>query len=142
MNKNYRTMKNIVVIAHDVKKPELVQFINEHKDWIFGVNLIATGRTAEYLESQGIKVEHLSPGRSGGYSEITDRIKQNEIDIVIFLRDPLIKVGHHEDIQALLEASNMYNIPLATNYASAQLLILGYIKKEDYERRKSMDNEL
>lgn len=96
-------MKNIVVIAHDVKKPELVQFINEHKDWIFGVNLIATGRTAEYLESQGIKVEHLSPGRSGGYSEITDRVKQNEIDIVIFLRDPLIKVGHHEDIQALLK---------------------------------------
>ncbi|MCB2194700.1 MAG: methylglyoxal synthase [Bacteroidetes bacterium] len=133
-------MKNIVIIAHDVKKPEMVQFLNDRKDWIFGVNLIATGRTAEYVESQGIKVQHLSPGKSGGYVEITDMIKQKEVDIVIFLRDPLIKQGHHEDIQALLEACNMYNIPLATNYASAELMILGQIKKEDYERRKSMDS--
>jgi methylglyoxal synthase len=132
-------MKNIVVIAHDVKKPEIVQFLNDRKEWIFGVNLIATGRTAEYIESQGINVEHLSPGQSGGYLEITDRIKKKEIDIVIFLRDPLIKQGHHEDIQLLLEACNMYNIPLATNYASAELMILGQIKKEDYERRKTMD---
>jgi methylglyoxal synthase len=133
-------MKNIVIIAHDVKKPEMVQFLNDRKDWIFGVNLIATGRTAEYVESQGIKVQHLSPGKSGGYVEITDMIKQKEVDIVIFLRDPLIKQGHHEDIQSLLEACNMYNIPLATNYASAELMILGQIKKEDYERRKSMDS--
>jgi len=133
-------MKNIVIIAHDVKKPEMVQFLNDRKDWIYGVNLIATGRTAEYVESQGIKVQHLTPGKSGGYVEITDMIKQKEVDIVIFLRDPLIKQGHHEDIQSLLEACNMYNIPLATNYASAELMILGQIKKEDYERRKSMDN--
>lgn len=133
-------MKNIVIIAHDVKKPEMVQFLNDRKDWIFGVNLIATGRTAEYVESQGIKVQHLSPGKSGGYIEITEMIKKKEVDIVIFLRDPLIKQGHHEDIQKLLEACNMYNIPLATNYASAELMILGQIKKEDYERRKSMDN--
>ncbi len=133
-------MKNIVIIAHDVKKPEMVQFLNDRKDWIFGVNLIATGRTAEYVESQGIKVQHLSPGKSGGYIEITEMIKKKEVDIVVFLRDPLIKQGHHEDIQKLLEACNMYNIPLATNYASAELMILGQIKKEDYERRKSMDN--
>ena len=133
-------MKNIVIIAHDVKKPEMVQFLNDRKDWIIDVNLIATGRTAEYVESQGIKVQHLSPGKSGGYLEITDMIKRKEVDIVIFLRDPLIKQGHHEDIQSLLEACNMYNIPLATNYASAELMILGQIKKEDYERRKSMDD--
>ncbi|MBI9054278.1 MAG: methylglyoxal synthase [Bacteroidales bacterium] len=132
-------MKNIVIIAHDVKKAEMVQFLNEHKEWIYGVNLIATGRTAEHVESNDISVEHLSPGKSGGYIEITDRIKRKEIDIVIFLRDPFLKVGHHEDIQNLLEACNHYNIPLATNYASAQLIILGQIKKEDYDRRKSMD---
>jgi methylglyoxal synthase len=129
-------MKNIVVIAHDVKKSEMVQFLNERRDWIYGVKLIATGRTAEFVESQGIEVEHLSPGKSGGYTEITERIKNKEIDIVIFLRDPLIKQGHHEDIQLLLEACNTFNIPLATNYASAELMILGQIKKEDYERRQ------
>ena len=134
-------MKNIVIIAHDAKKPEMVKFLNEHKDWIFGVNLIATGRTAEFVESNEIRVEHLSPGKSGGYIEITERIKKKEIDIVIFLRDPYIKVGHHEDIQNLLEACNANNIPLATNYASAQLIILGFIKKEDYERRRKSSNE-
>jgi methylglyoxal synthase len=132
-------MKNIVIIAHDVKKPEMVKFLNEHKEWIYDVKLIATGRTAEHVEENGIDVEHLSPGQSGGYAEITKRIKKKEIDIVIFLRDPFLKVGHHEDIQELLEACNHNNIPLATNYASAQLIILGQIKKEDYERRKSMD---
>ncbi len=132
-------MKNIVIIAHDVKKPEMVQFLEDRKEWIYGVNLIATGRTAEYVEAQGKKVEHLSPGTAGGYLEITDRIKRKEVDIVIFLRDPLIKQGHHEDIQKLLEACNMYNIPLATNYASAELMILGQIKKEDYERRRTMN---
>jgi len=133
-------MKNIVIIAHDVIKPEIVQFLNDRKEWIDGVNLIATGRTAEYVESQGIKVQHLSPGKSGGYTEITELIKNKDVDIVIFLRDPLIKQGHHEDIQKLLEACNMYNVPLATNYASAELMILGQIKKEDYERRKSMED--
>ena len=134
-------MKNIVVIAHDVKKSEMVQFLNDRREWIYGVNLIATGRTAEFVEQQGIKVQHLSPGISGGYIEITEMIKRKEVDIVIFLRDPLIKQGHHEDIQKLLESCNLYNIPLATNYATAELVILGLIKKEDYERRKSLDNE-
>ncbi|MCK7536692.1 MAG: methylglyoxal synthase [Marinilabiliales bacterium] len=132
-------MKNIVIIAHDIKKPEMVQFLNDRREWIYGVNLIATGRTAEFVESQGIKVQHLSPGKSGGYLEITDMIKRKEVDIVIFLRDPLIKQGHHEDIQTLLESCNLHNIPLATNYATAELVILGLIKKEDYERRKTME---
>jgi methylglyoxal synthase len=132
-------MKNIVIIAHDIKKPEMVQFLNDRREWIYGVNLIATGRTAEFVESQGIRVQHLSPGKSGGYLEITDMIKRKEVDIVIFLRDPLIKQGHHEDIQTLLESCNLHNIPLATNYATAELVILGLIKKEDYERRKTME---
>ncbi|HAN17714.1 MAG: hypothetical protein A2X13_03710 [Bacteroidetes bacterium GWC2_33_15] len=132
-------MKNIVIIAHDIKKAEMVQFLNDRREWIYGVNLIATGRTAEFVESQGIKVQHLSPGKSGGYLEITDMIKRKEVDIVIFLRDPLIKQGHHEDIQKLLESCNLHNIPLATNYATAELVILGLIKKEDYERRKTME---
>jgi len=132
-------MKNIVIIAHDIKKPEMVQFLNDRREWIYGVNLIATGRTAEFVESQGIKVHHLSPGKAGGYLEITDMIKRKEVDIVIFLRDPLIKQGHHEDIQKLLESCNLHNIPLATNYATAELVILGLIKKEDYERMKTTE---
>ena len=132
-------MKNIVIIAHDAKKQEMVQFLKEREEWIYGVNLLATGRTAEFVEKENISVRHLSPGKSGGYNEITDLIKNKKIDIVIFLRDSAVKQKHHSDIQLLLEACNIYNIPLATNYASAELLILGLIKKEDYERRKSME---
>lgn len=127
-------MKNIVVIAHDAKKAELVQFLQERKDWTPGVNLIATGRTAEFLESQGIKCRHLSPGQSGGYIQITEMIDRGEVDIVIFLRDHKVVQQHHEDIRSLLETCNVRNIPLATNYASAELLIIGLIKKEASER--------
>jgi methylglyoxal synthase len=127
-------MKNIAVIAHDAKKPELVRFLQEHQDWLPGVNLLATGRTAEFIESQGLKCRHLSPGVSGGYIQITEMIAKGEIDIVIFLRDHKVVQQHHEDIRQLLEACNVHNIPLATNYASAELLILGLIRKEAIER--------
>lgn len=129
-------MDNIAVIAHDAKKPELAKFLHDHEDWLPGVNLLATGRTAEFLEEQGIKCKHLSPGQSGGYIEITDMIEKGEIDIVIFLRDHRVVQPHHEDIRKLLENCNVHNIPLATNQGSAELIILGLIRKEAIERQK------
>jgi methylglyoxal synthase len=63
-------------------------------------------------------------------------VEKNEVDIVIFLRDHKLVQQHHEDIRKLLEACNVNNIPLATNYASAELIILGLIKKEAIERQK------
>ena len=133
-------MNNIVIIAHDDKKHEIVRFLKERTDWLPGVNLVATGRTAEYIEKEGIRVKHLSPGKSGGYQQITQMIGRGEIDIVIFFRDHKVSQPHHEDIRILLETCNMNNIPLATNYASAELLILGYFKKEASERLKSKGN--
>jgi len=130
-------MKNIVVIAHDAKKNDLVEFLKERLDWIQGVNLLATGRTAEFIEAQGMAVKHLSPGLSGGYIQITEMIGRGEVDIVIFLRDHKLVQPHHEDIRRLLEECNVHNIPLATNIASAELLILGLIKKEASERLKN-----
>lgn len=129
-------MQNIVVIAHDAKKPELARFLHERTEWLRGVNLLATGRTAEYITADGIACTHLSPGRSGGYVQITEMISRKEVDIVIFLRDHKVVQPHHEDIRKLLEACNVNNIPLATNYASAELLIIGLIRKEASERLK------
>lgn len=129
-------MKNIVIIAHDAKKQELVKFLSERLEWLRGVNLIATGRTAEFVESQGISCKHMSPGQSGGYIQITDMIEKGEVDIVIFLRDSKLVQKHHEDIRKLLETCNINNIPLATNYATAELVILGLIKKEAAERQQ------
>lgn len=129
-------MTNIVIIAHDAKKPELVKFLSKRLEWLRGVNLIATGRTAEFVEEQGIPCKHLSPGKSGGYIQITEMIEKAEVDIVIFLRDHQVIQQHHEDIRKLLETCNVNNIPLATNYATAELVILGLIKKESVERMK------
>lgn len=133
-------MENIVVIAHDAKKPELAHFLRERLEWIRGVNLIATGRTAEYLEQAGLTCRHLSPGKSGGYVQITEMIARGEVDIVIFLRDHNVVQRHHEDIRKLLETCNANNIPLATNYASAELLIIGLIRKQAIERQRQKES--
>ena len=127
-------MKNIAIIAHDNLKEDIVRFLKERQDWIRGVNLIATGRTAEFVEDGKVSnVQHLKRGRSGGYNEITEKIKEGKIDIVIFFRDYEVE-SHHEDIQRLLATCNKYNIPLATNYATAELLIIGLIRKEIAEK--------
>jgi methylglyoxal synthase len=128
-------MKNIAILAHDNMKPKMVEFLQSHSDWIPGVNLLATGRTAEFVEKNGINVQHLSPGEYGGYNQIKDMIAKKEIDIVIFFRDPVVNV-HHEDIKNLMFTCNSEDIPFATNYATAELLILGLIKKEASARRK------
>lgn len=133
-------MENIAVIAHDAKKAELVDFLREHLDWIRGVHLLATGRTAECLEEAGLVCKHLSPGMSGGYIQITDMIARGEVDIVIFLRDHNVVQQHHEDIRKLLETCNANNIPLATNRASAELLIIGLIRKQATERLRQKDS--
>jgi methylglyoxal synthase len=132
-------MKNIVVIAHDAKKPELAKFLKEREEWVKGVKFVATGRTAEYIENSGVKVRHMSPGRYGGYNQITDMIENKEVDIVIFFRDPVVKEQYHEDIQRLLDTCDNLNIPLATNYASAELLILGLIHKEKADKFKAVE---
>jgi methylglyoxal synthase len=68
-------MKNIAVIAHDAKKQELARFLKDHEEWLPGVNLLATGRTAEFIEEQGIKCRHLSPGQSGDTRDYRDDSK-------------------------------------------------------------------
>lgn len=131
--------KNLVIIAHDRMKPKMVEFLKEREDWLWGRTLIATGRTAEFAEKESFKVpiRHLSPGRSGGYIEITDMIEKGEVGLVLFFRDHLVKTAYHEDIQRLLETCNVQNIPLATNEASAELLIIGLIRKELSDKGKA-----
>ncbi len=131
-------MNNIVVLAHNKKKAELKDFLKEREEWLWGRSLIATGRSAELLEEADLKVplRHLSPGKSGGYEQITELIKSGKVDMVIFFQDHEIKEQYHMDILNLLEACNMSNIPLATNSASAELLIIGLIRKQYAESRK------
>ncbi|MBN2682701.1 MAG: methylglyoxal synthase [Bacteroidales bacterium] len=117
-------------------KPALLEFFRDREKWLLGVNLVATGRTAEYLEQHNMKVKHMSPGKSGGYNEITKMVSKGEVDILIFLIDPDVKQNHHKDIVELIEACNVFNIPWAMNHASADLLIIGHIRKEAAEEAR------
>jgi len=130
-------MRKIVVIAHDSQKDILVQFIQSNEQWIEDVQFLATGRTAEYLESKNIQVTHLSPGKAGGYNEITNMVLEGSIALVLFFMDHLAVSTHHLDIKNLLNACNEKNIPMATNYASAELILVGYIKKLAAERTRN-----
>ncbi|MEM7104295.1 MAG: methylglyoxal synthase [Bacteroidota bacterium] len=132
-------MKNIVVMAHNEKKAKLASFLKERERWLWGRKLIATGRSAEFLEKEKFKLPiiHLSPGKSGGYNQITDLVKAKDVDMVIFFQDIEVK-EHHDDIRQLLDACNTANIPLATNPATADLLIIGIIRKQ-YSQRKSLE---
>jgi methylglyoxal synthase len=124
--------KKICVIAHDKMKPVLVSFLKERQDWLWGRTLIATGMTAEFMEHEALKVsvEHVHPGRQGGFKELTEKVNQGEIGLVLFFRDPEIVQDYEADIVALVKACIKQNIPLASNPASAELLIIGMIRME------------
>ncbi len=124
--------QKICVIAHDKMKSQLVTFLKEKSDWLWGRKLIATGHTAELLRQEALKVEveSVHRGRDGGFQQLTDRVNRGEISIVIFFRDPEIDHEQEHDIIQLVKACIKQNIPLASNPASAELLIVGLIRME------------
>ena len=89
-------MKTIAIIAHDGKKPEMVQFLNEFRDILHSkqIKLIATGTTGSKTEAAGYEVEKLLSGPLGGDAQIAARIAEGLVDMVIFFRDPLDKHPH------------------------------------------------
>jgi methylglyoxal synthase len=129
--------KNIVVIAHDRKKPVLSQFLKEREQWLMDRTILATGRTAEFIErsESRLQIKHLSPGRSGGYKEITQLIGEGKIQLVFFFHDPEVDYAYHPDIRELMDACIEKDIPIALNGRSAELLIIGQIRVELAEKK-------
>jgi len=115
----------IAVIAHDGKKAEMVQFLSDHLD-IFKqeeIELIATGTTGSHAEKAGLTVERVMSGPMGGDAQIAAQITEGKIQMVFFFRDPLDKHPHEPDILMLMRISDVHNIPLATNPATAEMLL-------------------
>ena len=116
--------KTIALIAHDGKKVDMVAFATFNRDKLAGFNLIATATTGRLLtEKVGLEVERMLSGPLGGDAQIAARVVQGEVDAVFFLVDPLDKHPHDPDIQTLLRACNVHNVPIATNIATADLII-------------------
>ncbi|MDF2924413.1 MAG: methylglyoxal synthase [Paenibacillaceae bacterium] len=116
---------NIALIAHDRKKEEIVNFVVAFEH-VFGDGhtLYATGTTGQRIMNHtGLKVHRFMSGPLGGDQQIGAMVAQNDMDLVIFLRDPLMAQPHEPDITALLRLCDVQGIPVATNIATAEILI-------------------
>lgn len=117
---------NIALIAHDMKKELMVQFATAYKFILQKHTLFATGTTGGLVaEATGLTVQRFLSGPQGGDQQIGARIAYNEIDLVIFFRDPLTPKPNEPDISAMFRLCDIHNIPLATNLATAEVLIQG-----------------
>lgn len=117
----------IAIIAHDGKKADMVQFINKNIDILKKehIKLIATGTTGSKVEATGIKVKKMLSGPQGGDAQIAARVAEGKTKMVLFFKDPNASHPHEPDISMLIRICDVHNIPLATNEATAQLLLLG-----------------
>jgi methylglyoxal synthase len=115
---------NIALIAHDKKKDDMVNFCIAYQNELSKHHLCATGTTGKLIqEATDLPVHRFLSGPLGGDQQIGSRVAYNEIDLVIFLRDPLTAQPHEPDISALLRLCDVHNIPLATNLATAEAMI-------------------
>ena len=126
---------NIALIAHDKKKELMVQFCIAYKGILAHHNLVATGTTGSLIiDATGLNVHRFLSGPQGGDQQIGARISYNEIGLVMFLRDPLTVRPFEPSINARLRFCDVHNIPLATNVATAEVLVRG-MERGDLEWR-------
>ena len=112
------------LIAHDTKKAALVAFVSEHCERFARHTLYATGHTgARLAEATGLDVNRLMSGPMGGDQQMGSRIAEGQIDVLFFLRDPLFAHPHEPDVTALLRVCDVRNVPVATNLATARLVV-------------------
>ena len=114
----------IAIIAHDTKKELMTEFCIAYCGILSKHNLCATGTTAKYIsEATGLKIERLLSGEHGGEEQIASRIAYNEIDVLLYFRDTNPKNIFNEVENNLLRMCDQYNIPVATNIATAEVVV-------------------
>ncbi len=119
-------MKTIALIAHDGKKDEMIEFVRQYKERLAQFSLIATGTTGGLIESEvGLPVGRMLSGPIGGDVQIAAQVVSGHVSAVIFFVDHLAAHPHDPDIQTLLRLCDVHNVPLATNPATARLIIAG-----------------
>ena len=123
---------NLALIAHDHKKDDMVALASEFLPYLQTCRLMGTGTTGGRLNSElGLEVECLLSGPLGGDLQIGARLAVGEVDAVIFLRDPMTPQPHEPDINALVRACDVHNVPCATNMAGARLMLRAWAGAED-----------
>ena len=114
----------VALIAHDKKKEEIIHFAKKHKDILKNYELVATGTTGLKInEATGLEVHRYLSGPYGGDQQIGGSLAEGDIDLVIFLRDPLTAQPHEPDVSALIRICDVHKVPVATNIGTAEILI-------------------
>ena len=128
----------IGLIAHDAKKILMQNFCIAYKGILEKNEVYATGTTGRLIEeATGLTIHKYLAGHLGGENQLGSQIENNDIDLVIFLRDPLTAKPHEPDVNIIVQLCDRYNIPLATNLASAELLIKA-LDKGDIDWRETV----
>ncbi|MGN1085121.1 MAG: methylglyoxal synthase [Lachnospiraceae bacterium] len=131
---------NIGLIAHDAKKKLMQNFCIAYKGILSRHTLYATGTTGRLIEeAANLSVHKYLAGHLGGEQQMGAQIEHNEIDMVIFLRDPLTPKSHEPDVNNVVKLCDTHNIPLATNLATAELLVKG-LERGDLDWRELYKN--
>ena len=112
------------LLAHDSKKKLMQNFCIAYRGILTRHELYATGTTGTLIEEvTNLKIHKFLPGETGGVRQLTSQIEQGNLDMIIFLRDPSPEYDGEPDLSSVIRLCDMYNIPIATNLATAELLI-------------------
>jgi methylglyoxal synthase len=126
--------KNIALIAHDGKKPLLIQWCEDNKEILKNHFLCGTGTTARMISDKtGLPVRGYNSGPLGGDQQIGAKVVEGRIDLIIFFSDPLTAQPHDPDVKALMRIAQVYDIPMAVNKASADFMIKSTLMDTPYD---------
>jgi methylglyoxal synthase len=117
--------KCVALIAHDGKKAALVSFVKDNLNLLKPYDLVATGNSGRLVREAGLKVKRMLSGPIGGDAQIASLVAEGRCHAVVFLRDPLGMHPHDPDISMLMRICDVHNVPLATNPATACMIVKG-----------------
>jgi methylglyoxal synthase len=128
------SQKKIALIAHDARKQDLLEWVKYNRDSLSKHVLFGTGGTGTLIaEKTQLPITRLKSGPLGGDQQIGAKISEQEIDFLIFFWDPLEAQPHDPDVKALLRLAVLYNIPTASNRATADFMITSPYMSEPYQ---------
>lgn len=131
----------IALIAHDKKKEDIIRFSIAYEHILNKHDLYATGTTGKLISKQtGLPIHRFRSGPLGGDQQIGAMVADNDMDMVIFFRDPLTAQPHEPDVTALMRLCDVYQIPLATNLAAAEIFLHG-LERGDFKWREFIKKE-